>query len=133
MRYSYGIIVLALNCLLNLQENLCTQYDSLSNSSQESPDFGYYSGSSKDFQSQNHPAGGGNVFQSPQQNLKVIQKNQRSRQRELKHLDITKHQRNVFHQSTLTVVNNYHISPQRMSVYCVLHYRSLLLFQHKII
>jgi hypothetical protein len=94
--------------------NLCPQYDSLSNSSQESPDFGYYSGPSKEFQSQNHAAGGGDgcpFFQSPQQNLKVIQKNQRSRQRELKRLDTTKYQHNLFQQSKVQVVvhnHNYH-------------------------
>lgn len=106
------------SCLLlpfKLQDNLLTQVDSLSNSSQESPDFGYHSGSSKDFQSQTQSAGGSgySFFQSPRDNLKVIQKNQRSRQRELKRSDISRHQQchNHFHQSTV-VVNNYHVSPK---------------------
>jgi hypothetical protein len=38
----------------------------------------------------------------------VIQKNQRSRQRELKRLDTTKYQHNLFHQSTVQVVVHNH-------------------------
>ena len=96
-----------------MQDNLFSQVDSLSSSSQESPDLGYHSGLSKDFQSQNQSTNGGyQLFQStPQDNLKVMKKNQRSRQRELKCSDVTRCH-NHFHQSTVVV--NYLISPKGM-------------------